>query len=132
LQVRLPNENTDEIIPNLKLFFQSRNPLTDLDQPDLELMTSETTPQVANNLLEPGAGDYEVNLADVLLLLKQLGYNLENCFISYYSPLFKSYVNCGLDPIPSSVKISRDDFGFKIPRSYQRRIVFQSYLRARR
>jgi len=25
---------------------------------------------------------------------------LENSFVSYFSPTFQSFINCGLDPVP--------------------------------
>jgi len=53
--------------------------------------------------------DYESNLADVIGFLKKCGFPLENCFISFFSPIFSAYINCGLDPLPASIKISKDD-----------------------
>ena len=53
--------------------------------------------------------DYEANLADVIVFLKKSGFPLENCFISFFSPVFSAYINCGLDPLPNSIKITKDD-----------------------
>ena len=44
--------------------------------------------------------EYECNLADVIVFLKKCGYPLENCFVSFQSPVFSAYINCGLDPLP--------------------------------
>ena len=51
----------------------------------------------------------ELVLADVITHLKRCGYPLENSFVSYFSPTFKSFINCGLDPIPQSIKLFREE-----------------------
>lgn len=53
--------------------------------------------------------DYECSLSDVVIYLKKSGYPLENCFVSFFSPIFSAYINCGLDPLPSSIKITHED-----------------------
>ncbi len=53
--------------------------------------------------------DYEAKLSDVIVFLKKSGYPLENCFVAMYSPIFSAYVNCGLDPLPQSIKITKED-----------------------
>lgn len=53
--------------------------------------------------------DYECPLSDVVIYLKRCGYPLENCFVSFFSPIFSAYINCGLDPLPSSIKITKED-----------------------
>lgn len=53
--------------------------------------------------------DYECTLSDVIIYLKKCGYPLENCFVSFHSPVFSAYINCGLDPLPSSIKITKED-----------------------
>jgi hypothetical protein len=65
--------------------------------------------QLAENLDE-ASSDYECTLSDVINYLKKCGYPLENCFISFFSPIFSAYINCGLDPLPASIKISKEDF----------------------
>jgi len=45
----------------------------------------------------------------VIVYLKKCGYPLENCFVSFFSPVFSAYINCGLDPLPQSIKISKED-----------------------
>lgn len=53
--------------------------------------------------------DYECSLSDVVIYLKKCGYPLENCFVSFFSPIFSAYINCGLDPLPTSIKITNED-----------------------
>ena len=50
--------------------------------------------------IEEANSDYEVSLSDIIGYLKKCGYPLENCFISYFSPIFSAFINCGLDPLP--------------------------------
>ena len=52
------------------------------------------------NSLAEANSDYECNLADVIVYLKKCGYPLENCFVSFFSPVFSAFINCGLDPLP--------------------------------
>ena len=59
--------------------------------------------------LDEANSDYEANVADLIVFLKKCGYPLENCFISFFSPVFSAFINCGLDPLPSSIKITKDD-----------------------
>jgi hypothetical protein len=59
--------------------------------------------------LSQANGDYECNLSDVIVSLKKCGYPLENCFVSYFSPVFSAFINCGLDPLPQSIKLSKED-----------------------
>ena len=59
--------------------------------------------------LEEASADYECTLSDVVGYLKKAGYPLENCFISFFSPVFSAYINCGLDPLPTSIKITNED-----------------------
>ena len=62
------------------------------------------------DLNDPNANsDYECNLADVVIYLKKCGYPLENCFVSFFSPIFSAYINSGLDPLPASIKITKED-----------------------
>lgn len=53
--------------------------------------------------------DYECTLSDVIIYLKKCGYPLENCFVAYQSPVFSAFINCGLDPLPNSIKITKED-----------------------
>jgi len=62
----------------------------------------------AKSLAEANA-DYECNLADVIVYLKKCGYPLENCFVSFFSPVFSAFINCGLDPLPQSIKLTKED-----------------------
>ena len=57
----------------------------------------------------PTMSEYEATLSDVIVYLKRFGYPLENCFVSYFSPLFSAYINCGLDPLPNTIKITKED-----------------------
>ena len=59
--------------------------------------------------LAQASGDYECNLADVIVHLKKCGYPLENCFVSFWSPVFSAFINCGLDPLPQSIKLTKED-----------------------
>ena len=61
------------------------------------------------NLAE-ASSDFECNLADVVVFLKKCGYPLENSFVSFQSPVFSAYINCGLDPLPQSIKLTKEDF----------------------
>jgi hypothetical protein len=60
--------------------------------------------------LADATSEYECNLADVVVFLKKCGYPLENCFVSFQSPVFSAYINCGLDPLPQSIKLTKEDF----------------------
>jgi len=51
----------------------------------------------------------ELVLSDVITHLKRCGYPLENSFVSYFSPTFQSFINCGLDPVPQSIKLFREE-----------------------
>ena len=53
--------------------------------------------------------DYECNLSEVIVFLKKCGYPLENCFVSFWSPVFSAFINCGLDPLPKSIKLTKED-----------------------
>jgi len=59
--------------------------------------------------LYEASSDYECSLSEVIVYLKKCGYPLENCFISYFSPIFSAYINCGLDPLPTAIKITKED-----------------------
>jgi hypothetical protein len=59
--------------------------------------------------LQEATSDYECTLSEVVGYLKKCGYPLENCFISFFSPVFSAYINCGLDPLPASIKITSED-----------------------
>ena len=59
--------------------------------------------------LHEATQDYECTLSEVITYLKKCGYPLENCFISFFSPIFSAYINCGLDPLPASIKITKED-----------------------
>ena len=49
----------------------------------------------------------------MIVYLKKCGYPLENCFVSFFSPVFSAFVNCGLDPLPQSIKITLEDINLK-------------------
>jgi hypothetical protein len=59
--------------------------------------------------LSEASTDYECTLSEVIGYLKKCGYPLENCFISFFSPVFSAFINCGLDPLPTSIKITNED-----------------------
>ncbi len=61
-----------------------------------------------SNLIEASSDD-ESTLSDIVVHLKKCGYPLENCFISFFSPIFSAYINCGLDPLPNQIKVTKDD-----------------------
>jgi hypothetical protein len=53
--------------------------------------------------------DYRLRLYDVVRFLKKLGYSLENTYVSYFSQIFSSFVNCNLDPISKTIWLTEDD-----------------------
>ncbi len=59
--------------------------------------------------ISEASDDFECTLSEVISYLKKLGYPLENCFISFFSPVFSAYINCGLDPLTNSIKITGED-----------------------
>lgn len=61
------------------------------------------------NDIKEASHDYECTLSEVINYLKKLGYPLENCFIAFYSPIFSAFINCGLDPLPNSIKVTKED-----------------------
>lgn len=69
-------------------------------------------------------GDYECTLADVIVYLKKCGYPLENCFVSFQSPVFSAYINCGLDPLPQSIKLTKEDLVSLRPDQYRLQLKF--------
>jgi len=50
----------------------------------------------------------------VIVYLKKCGYPLENCFVSFWSPVFSAFINCGLDPLPKSIKLTKEDLNFGV------------------
>lgn len=79
--------------------------------------------------LAEASSDYECTLADVIVYLKKCGYPLENCFVSFQSPVFSAYINCGLDPLPQSIKLTKEDLvvvnnGAGRPEQYRLQLKF--------
>lgn len=105
LEITLPTEEK-EFIQEYEMRFIDRNYqakqfaenageiLPDMDKPES---------------LAQASSDYECNLAEVIVYLKKCGYPLENCFVSYFSPVFSAFINCGLDPLPQSIKLTKED-----------------------
>ena len=50
-----------------------------------------------------------LSVCDIVQDIKKYGFPIENSFISYYNPLFQSYVNCGLDPLTQNIKLYFDE-----------------------
>lgn len=70
------------------------------------MASNEKKPDSLNN----ASSEYEAKISDIIVFLKKGGYPLENCFVSFFSPVFSAYINCGLDPLPQSLKLSKEDF----------------------
>jgi hypothetical protein len=103
LELTLPTEEK-EIINDFEMKFIDRNhPYKKIQEAEEKFVEPKA------ESLADASSDYEANLADVIVYLKKCGYPLENCFISFFSPVFSAYINCGLDPLPSSIKITKDD-----------------------
>lgn len=102
----LPSQER-EIIYDYKMQFVDRNALNkDAEAQANGGMAEESKIPID---IEEAGPDYECTLSDVINYLKKCGYPLENCFISFFSPVFSAYINCGLDPLPNSIKISSED-----------------------
>ena len=100
-----------EMILDYMMTFQDRNPNAKHIE-GVELSDEDLKKLIPQNLNDANM-DYECSLADVIVYLKRCGYPLENCFIAFYSPVFSSYINCGLDPLPNSIKITKEDLKFQ-------------------
>ena len=72
-------------------------------------MTKEELQKNMPQNLDDAHSEYECTLSDVVVYLKRCGYPLENCFVSFFSPIFSAYINCGLDPLPNTIKITKED-----------------------
>jgi hypothetical protein len=103
LDLTLPTEEK-EVISDYEMKFIDRNYL---HKKSLEAENRYVEPKAES--LNEATSEYEASLADVIVYLKKSGYPLENCFISFFSPVFSAFINCGLDPLPSSIKITKDD-----------------------
>jgi hypothetical protein len=109
LELSLPTDEK-EYLPDYPMKFLDKNYQLKQLQESSRAPTSlppDPKPDSLSHLLTPD--DYESNLSDVIGFLKKCGFPLENCFISFFSPIFSAYINCGLDPLPPSIKISKDD-----------------------
>lgn len=91
-------------------------------------MTSEDLKQILPQNLDDASTDYESTLSETLIFLKKCGYPLENCFVSFFSPVFSAYINCGLDPLPNSIKITKEDLVKPYP--YKLNLKFQWGIRS--
>lgn len=92
--------------------FIDRNPYRNGEAiEELNQLTKEelqkTLPQSLSD--ERAHCEYECTLSEVVVYLKRCGYPLENCFVSFFSPIFTAYINCGLDPLPNTIKITKED-----------------------
>ena len=52
----------------------------------------------------------EINLNNIITQLKNFGFDLNDCLISYWSPSTEAYIICGADPIPKNITLIREDF----------------------
>lgn len=95
-----------EVINDYHMLFSDRNPSRYIHD---EGMTDEDLKRLIPQSLIDATPEYEVSLSDVIVYLKKCGYPIENCFVSFFSPIFSAYINCGLDPLPNSIKLSKDD-----------------------
>ena len=107
LEMTLPTGER-EIIAEYQMKFLDRN-----HQAKVNLEMEGDGEGIANGFkpkdLHEATQDYECTLSEVITYLKKCGYPLENCFISFFSPIFSAYINCGLDPLPASIKITKED-----------------------
>ena len=115
LELLLPGEQEREIIDDFKLKFHNRH--------------SSHQPNAHDGCAVQITDDHESNLADVVSHLKKIGYPLENCFVSFYSPIFTTFINCGLDPLPQSIKITKDDI-YKVDQKQVLKLKFQWGIRS--
>lgn len=95
-----------EVINEYNMLFSDRNPQKYIHDDEL---TDEDLKKLIPQKLTDATTEYEVSLSDVIIFLKKCGYPIENCFVSFFSPIFSAYINCGLDPLPTSIKLSKDD-----------------------
>lgn len=110
LDMTLPSGER-EVITDFQMQFLNRNYQFAMNmglENDTEAGQDNPFFQRAKNIFEANA-DYECTLADVVNFLKKCGYPLENCFLAFFSPVFSAYINCGLDPLPNSIKITKED-----------------------
>ena len=105
LELTLPTEEKEYIL-GYEMKFIDRN-----YQAKQFAESGQGTAQAAKKptTLAEATNDYECNLADVIVFLKKCGYPLENCFVSFWSPVFSAFINCGLDPLPKSIKLTKED-----------------------
>jgi hypothetical protein len=103
LELILPTEEK-ELVPEYEARFIDRN-----YQAKQNSDGSDADPSKPESLAG-ATSEYECNLADIVVFLKKCGYPLENCFVSFQSPVFSAYINCGLDPLPQSIKLTKEDF----------------------
>ncbi len=96
---------------------------------ETEILTSFTLKMREKKGQEGGVEAWECTLAEVLTVLKRNGYPLENSFVSFFSPVFLAYINCGLDPIPKSIKIIEDDLTTK-DNKYMLKLRFKQGVRS--
>ena len=73
------------------------------------LKDEDGNPKVMPKCLGEASVEFECSLSDVVVFLKKCGYALEHCFVSFFSPIFSAYINCGLDPLPHAIKITNED-----------------------
>lgn len=95
-----------EVINNYQMQFSDRNASKYIHDSEL---TDEDLKKLIPQRLIDATTEYEISLSDVIVYLKKCGYPIENCFVSFFSPIFSAYINCGLDPLPASIKLSKDD-----------------------
>lgn len=106
LDMQLPS-GEKEVAVDYKMQFIDRNSIG--KSIDDNIMDEEGHSKYIPQDLSEATSDYECTLSDVISYLKRCGYPLENCFIAFFSPVFSAYINCGLDPLPNSIKITSED-----------------------
>jgi hypothetical protein len=52
----------------------------------------------------------ELNFSRLVQSIKDLGFDLENNLISYWSPTSEMYVFCGKDPLAPRITIAKEDY----------------------
>ena len=73
----------------------------------VELQLPNDEREIVHAVHTPVNEDGDVLLFMLVNRLKQMGYPLENAFVSYHSPEIGVYINCGHDPLPKTV-LSQD------------------------
>ena len=81
----------------------------------LALPTNET--EIIRNLKVPILETNEIQLHEVIVLIKQIGYTLDNTIVYFYSHDMDAWLYCGFDPLPKHIYVPKhelSDHTFKL------------------